>query len=256
MFLKSFIKQYYLNGNVCTVGLRGRGKDMLTANIIALRKAPYISNCNYNCKLAPYIPLQFTKLDIKNNWRNLVSGNIVPYDYPYPEGCDIYISDASVYFPAQYFVELNKEFQNFSGFQSLSRHLGDCNIHVNCQNLNRIWDKLREQSDTYVMCNSCFVFPRLLKFFKSRWVLQVVTCYDNATACENRVKPFKPLPMPLSNKNGQRELIKAKNEELKRAFEEKNGTVKRHLLFYKNKSQYDTRLFKNILKGDKKSLYE
>lgn len=60
----------------------------------------------------------------------------------------------------------------------------------------------------------------------------------------------------MFNKAGQREIIRAKNEELKRAFNERNGTVKRHILIYWNKSNYDTRLFKNILRGDFKELYE
>lgn len=256
MRLKKFIKKYFLDGNVCVVGLRGRGKDMLFANVIKRRKSPYISNCDYNCSNSPYIPLDLKKLDVKNNWKQLANQNIIPYDYPYPEGCDIYISDVGIYFPAQYCNELNKEFPNIATFEALSRQLAQCNVHLNCQNLNRIWDKMREQSDTYIMCNSCFVFPRLLSFLKKRLVLQVVTTYDKAEACQNRVEPFRPIRLPLFNKAGQREIIKAKNEELKRAFNEKNGTVKRHLLLYWNKSKYDTRLFKNILKGDRIENYE
>lgn len=256
MRLKKFIKKYFLMGNVCVVGLRGRGKDMLFGNIIARRKAPYVSNCDYHCRHSPFIRLNVSKLDVRNDWKNFINDNIIPYDYPYPENCDIYISDCGVYFPAQYNGELNKAFPTLSVFEALSRHVGNNNIHLNCQNLNRIWDKMREQSDNYVLCNKCFVFPRLLWWRKKRLVIQTVTCYDKADSCQQRVEPFKPIRLPMFNKAGQREIIRAKNEELKRAFNERNGTVKRHILIYWNKSNYDTRLFKNILRGDFKELYE
>lgn len=44
------IKRMFEDGNVCVVGLRGRGKDMLFANIIARRRKEYISNTDYKVK--------------------------------------------------------------------------------------------------------------------------------------------------------------------------------------------------------------
>jgi hypothetical protein len=243
MLFKKFIKETFERGNVCVVGLRGRGKDMLMSNVADRRKKPYICNTDYHCKndKSVYIPLKLSEFDINNNFIDFVRGQLRYYKHIYNDGTDIYVPDCGVYFPSQYNGELNKRFPSFPIFMALSRQLGQCNVHTNCQNLNRVWDKIREQSDIYVMCEKIKVVGRL--------VFQIVTIYDNADACQNRVKPFKPLKLPIFNKDNQRTIVKAKNEELKRSFEERNGTVKRRLLVYVNHTDYDTRVFKTMLEG-------
>lgn len=238
----SKIKKMFDRGNVCVCGLRGTGKDMLFGNVISRRKRPYISNMDYKCKISVHIPLDFSKIDPLNNYKQFISRDLVHYEYPYPEKCDIYISDAGIYFPSQYCSELNKQYANMPVFQALSRHLGDCNFHVNVQNLNRVWDKIREQSDIYISCQSCHVF------FHGKFVVQTVIIYDNSTACIDRVQPFKPISVPLFGST-QRALMQTKNAELVRSFREKNGTVRKYTFFYRNKTGYDTRLFKSILSG-------
>lgn len=247
MNLKKLLKKYFAEGNVCVTGLRGSGKDMLFANVIAIAKQPYISNMDYKVKRCLHIPLNLVNLDVKNNYNNLISGDIVPYDYPYPENVNIYVSDCGVYFPAQDFTELNRKYPAVVNFQALSRHLGNCNFHINAQNLNRVWDKIREQSDIYIRCLSCKVLK--LPLIRRDLVIQQIITYDNYDACVKRVKPFKNMRVPLMNKAGQRELILNENERYKRDFEERNGTVKKHLLIYFNRSNYDTRYFKKLLKG-------
>ena len=246
------IVKLFENGNVCVTGLRGTGKDMLTANVIARRGEPYVSNMDYIAfkkrlfapkTVMPFIKLDFDKLDVKNNYKALISGDIVPYDYPYPEKVDIYISDCGVYFPSQYCSQLNKEFEEMPVFQALSRHLGDCNFHVNSQNLNRVWDKIREQSDIYIRCKFC-------KVLFGRFVVQKVVVYDKYDACVNRVEPFKPSPVPLLGRN--KDLIRSSNQQRWLDFNERNGSVKAYTLIYRNRSKYDTRLFKKILGGSKK----
>lgn len=249
MRLKRLIKKYFRKGNVCVTGLRGSGKDTLFANITAYSKMPYISNVDYQNK-NPYIPLNLKAWDVKNNFENFINHKIVPYDYPYPDKWDYYISDCGVYFPSQEFCDISRKFPNLGGFQALSRHLGDCNVHINCQNLNRVYLQIREQSDTYIMCEKCFYIPRLIFRHRPKWIFQIVTIYDRYDSCVTRVKPFKPLKVPLFNRGGSRALILNENERYKRDFEERNGTVKRVFLLYKNKSNYDTRLFKSILRGD------
>lgn len=240
MNIKKLTKITFKQGNTCVVGLRGRGKDMLIANVIARRKMAYISNVDYHCQYSEYMPLDLSKLDTGNDYTNFLSQKVKKYIYPYPEGLDIYISDTGIYFPSQYNGELNKQCKSLPVFMALSRQLGQCNVHTNCQNLNRVWDKIREQSDLYIMCNSCKVLFKKI-------VVQRITIYDKADSCQNRVKPFKPLRIPLTNRGGQRPVIRAKNDELKRSFDERNGKVKSYLLIYVNKSKYDTRIFKSML---------
>lgn len=249
MNLKKLDRLYFSQGNVCVDGLRGRGKDMLLANIIYRKNEPYISNIDYKCRTIKkrgnvHIPLDLNAIDVKNNFKQLNADKIIPYDYPYPEDCDIYISDSQLYFPSQYCNELNKAYPNFPNFFALSRQLGNCNIHINTQNLNRLWDKVREQSDYYIKCNKCKVLGKL--------VFQTVTIYDKAQSCIDRVEPFKPLAVPIFAKQEAKAQFKVKNEELLRNFKQNYGSVKRYIIIYINKSKYDTRLFKSIFKGGEK----
>lgn len=239
MGLKKIIK-YFESGNVCVVGLRGCGKDMLFANVIHRRKQPYVSNTNYNCKKSPYIPLDFHALDCKNNWKNFVEGDIIPYEYPYPENCDTYIADCGIYLPSQYCNELNKAYPQFPVYYALSRHIANSNVHFNVQNLNRVWDKLREQSDTYIRTVSCKVL------FK-KWVIQKVVVYDKYQSCVDRVDPYQHIRVPVLGSKELKASLRQKDEEMKRLFKENRGMVKSHILIYKNKSKYDTRLFKGVL---------
>lgn len=242
MKLKKLIKDYYNKGNVCVDGLRGRGKDMLTSNIIYKRATGYISNIDYHCSTAKYTELDLKKLDINNTYDNFINGNINYYDYPYNEKEDIYISDSQLYFPSQYCNELNKKYPRLPGFFQLSRQLGLVNININTQNLGRLWDKLRELSDFYIKCNSCIVLFKKI-------VIQKITIYDKYQSCIDRVEPFKSLKAPLLSKRESKALFKIKNEELLRNFKQNYGMVKRRLLIYINKSNYDTRYFKSLLLG-------
>ena len=175
----------FKSGNTCVTGLRGRGKDLLMSNVVARRKLPYISNIDYHCKSSQYIRLDFPSLDTKNEFQDFIDGTIKKYDYPYPDGADIYISDSGIYLPAQYYTKLDKLYGYLSTFMALSRHLGDCNVHINAQNLNRVWDKVREQSDMYILCRSCKVLFGKLVFMR-------ILVYDKYQSCIDRVKPFKP----------------------------------------------------------------
>lgn len=126
----------FRDGNVCVTGLRGRGKDMLIANVVMRRKKPYVSNVDYGGKWYPFKP---EDIDCgKNTYKEFISGDVNKYVYPYPDGTDIYVSDAGIYFPSQYCGELNKQYPYMATFQQISRHVGKCNFHSNTQNLNRL----------------------------------------------------------------------------------------------------------------------
>lgn len=229
--MKKIINLFEL-GNVCVCGLRGRGKDMLMSNVVVRRGLPYICNTDYGGNWHPFIPFDFNVGG--NTYENFISGDLKPYIFPYEDGTDIYISDGGVYFPSQYCSELNKKYGYFSSFMALSRHLGECNVHFNVQNLNRMWDKIREQSDIYIMCNATKVYFR-------RFVVQRVTIYEKYESCVARVPPFK---RPRVRLNADRKM----NFQLeKQKYEITYGYIKRRLLIYRNKSSYDTRIFRTML---------
>lgn len=231
MKIKKII-QLFEDGNVCVCGLRGKGKDMLMANVIARRKHQYVSNVDYG---GLHNPFTYRAIDCgENTYQNFINANVKRYVYPYPDGTDIYLSDAGIYFPSQFCGDLNRHYQYMAVFQAISRHVGQCNFHFNAQNLNRVWDKIREQSDTYILCRSCWYFHGL--------VIQRVTIYDRYQSAVDRQKPlYLPLPL-LANK----EMKLQRRLEYQR-YEAQHGTIKNGLLIYRNKSDYDTRLFKKIL---------
>ena len=222
-------------GSVCVTGQRGTGKDMLMANVIAYRKAPYVSIMDYECASSEYHLLDFAALSMGGiTYRDLISGNFKKFKYPYPEGADIYITDIGVFFPSQYCNELNKLYPSIPLFMALSRHIADCNVHLNVQNLNRAWDKFREQSDQYITCNRCFVF------FKGKIVLQRITIYDRADSCQARVRPCRV-------RRGRGKEARANVDIYRDNFFNTHGEIRSHWLLYRNKSNYDTRFFKSLL---------
>lgn len=231
MRLVKIIRKFRL-GNVCVCGLRGKGKDMLIANVIQRRKLPYVSNVNYGGKYIDFDPLDYDCGG--NTYRNFIERDIRQYVYPHMDGVDIYISDAGVYFPAQYCNELNRYYGSIATFMALSRQLGDCNVHFNVQNLNRCWDKIREQSDCYIMCNWC-------KVFFGKIVLQRVTLYELYDAAVKRVPVFR-LPKPWFNPD---RVFQWKIQ--KQNYDIAHGEIKTGLLLYWNKSNYNTRIFKEML---------
>lgn len=84
------------DGNVCVCGLRGRGKDLLMSNVAVRRGLDYISNIDYGGK---YHEFNYTELNCgKNTYSHFIDGNVNYYEYPFPDGTDIYLSDAGIYF--------------------------------------------------------------------------------------------------------------------------------------------------------------
>ena len=235
MNLKKIIK-LFKDGNCIVYGLRGSGKDMLTSNVVVRRKLPYVSNVDYG---ADFLPLELDKLDCgKNTYLDFINHTIKPYSFPYVHGTDIYISDGGVYFPAQYVSDLNKRFAFFPTFFALSRHLGLCNVHVNVQSLNRVWDKIREQSDTYILCRKCIVLFHKIVF-------QWVTVYDFYDSAVMKRPAFSLRPKLLSSKE-EKENIRMQ----KVLYDCNYGHIRPMFLCYFNKSSYDTRIFKSMLNGD------
>lgn len=231
MLFHSIVK-LFKDGNVCVCGLRGKGKDVLFGNVIARRDSPYVSNMNYG---GEHHLLDFDKLNCgKNTYDDFINNTIKHYEYPYPEGSDIYLSDAGIYLPAQYTNELNKKYPYLPTYAALSRQISHNNFHFNAQNLNRVWDKFREQSATYIMCRQCFVI--------FGFVIQFITIYDKYDSAVNRVKPCR-VTVPIFNKEAK---IHAKI--YRDDFFNKHGKVENHILIYRHKSEHDSFYFEKLLK--------
>ncbi len=227
------VRRLFARGNVCICGLRGRGKDMLMGNIACRSKRPYASNIDYGGR---YLPLMLSDICVPDVYSNFISGEIVPYSFPYPEGTDIYISDAGVYLPCQYNDRLNRSFAGLCTFAALSRHVGNCNVHYNTQSLNRVWDKMREQSDEYIMTMRC-------KVIFGKFVFQKVRIYEKYQSAVDAVPPLR-LRSPILGSTG-RTMVNIERQK----YEIQYGKIKSRTLFYINKSRYDTRYFRTLLGG-------
>lgn len=230
------IVRLFKKGSVCVVGMRGTGKDMLIGNVIARRKRPYYSNVDYCAPKSQYYPLHYKELSVGGNtYRNFLEENIRPYKCTFEEETDIYISDIGILFPSQYCNELNRDYSSVPLHLALSRQLHSGSVHLNTQVYSRAWDKFREQSDNYIMCEWCKVIKG--------WVFQSVIIYDKAESCQARIRPCR-ISTPMLG-NGKTDVRIYKDQ-----FYNQHGRVDRHLLIYRNRSKYDTRIFREILKGE------
>lgn len=227
--MKKIIK-LFKSGNVQIDGKKGRGKDLLTANVIARRNIPYVSNIDYGYMRIPY---EYEMISVKNNYRNFIENKFNPYNYPLPDKVDLYLSDCGIYFPSQYCGELNKLYSDLPVFMALSRHLGECNVHTNAQYLGRVWDKIREQGDIYIKCVG-------VKVLFGKLVIQKVRIYEKYESCLNNVMPLR-VKVPFTPK--ERSMVEIERQK----YLNQHGKIVTRLLIYWNKAKYDTRAFKSKL---------
>lgn len=224
-------------GNVCVSGKRGRGKDLLTANVVIRRKKPYISNINYG---GEYIPFNYEDINIGTSYQDFLDNKIKQYKFPYEDGTDIYLSDTGVYFPAQYCSELDRKYKSLPVYMALSRHISLSNFHTNCQAFARVYNKIREQSDQYILCRKCFYLGKYIPFLKI--VFQQIGIYERMETAEESRLPLK-IPLPFLASREQKTMKAIKLAEYKA----QHGMIAIRWLIYWNKSKYNTRHFKEIL---------
>lgn len=238
--LFSNVIKLFKKGNVCVTGLRGTGKDLLMGNVIVRRKKEYVSNLEYDNK-GLWFSLDYSLIDLgKNSFKDLLEGNVKYYKYTYPQGSDIYISDVGCYFPSQYCNELNRDYKYLPLYMALSRQVSHNNVHINVQNLNRAWDKIREQSDTYIRCRKCiYIFG---------FVIQFITIYDKYQSCVDRVSPCRIHEPLFADKE-----VRTNVQMYRDKFFNQYGSVKNKILIYFNRSKHDTYYFEKLFeRGIKK----
>jgi hypothetical protein len=230
MRLKSIIEMFE-KGNVLVYGVKGSGKDMLFGNVVVRRKKPYMSTVDYGGK---FIPWDYAKIELAGNtYRNFISGKLKRFVCPLPDGTDVYVPDVGVMFPAQYCNEINRDYKSFGSYLALSRHLHLGAFHCNTQAIRRPYDKIREQADQYILCIECKVF--------GGWVYQKIRIYELYESADRKIPPFR-LPRPWFNADRKQRWMMEKER-----YEQTYGYVRECVLFYRNRSKYDTRIFKTML---------
>lgn len=226
------IRYHFKIGNVIVCGHKGTGKDLVFQWIINKRKQFYYSNISYGGK-HKIIKL----LDVSvapNTYDNLIKDNVTKIEHAFKEGKDIYISDGGNFLPSQMDSILHKRFPSMPIYYSLSRHLYNNNVHVNTQNIERIWKALREQADFYI------TVKRTYKIF-GLFITKVYT-YDKYESCKANILPLKKRMLnKLSRANV--DLYNAQNGDIRKCY----------IIQTKKRLKYDTRAFEKILlKGRRK----
>lgn len=233
---RRFICSKFISGNIIVAGKKGNGKDLLFNYVINARKSKCKSNIQYNDALCEKAGLDYLLLKDENEkqltYNDFLQGKFKTINKKIEECKDYYISDAGVWLPSQNQSELCKQFPSLPITYALSRHLARMNIHANTQNLNRVWDKLREQADGYFIVRktvkiACFFFTKL-------------TYYDDYERALHNLRPFH------ANK-----LLSSKE---KRALQEQytatNGLIIDMWIVQKSKKlKYDTREFHKTIYG-------
>lgn len=223
------LKRTFNIHNVAIYGAKGKGKDLLTQLVINLKKKPYLSNIDYG---GHFIPIELKDLNINpNTYEEFINGEVIKIDKKQEwEGLDVYISDCGVFLPSTYDMLLNKTYKSLPIYYALSRHLYNSNINFNTQALNRVWIKLREQADYYVLCRGIIKLPF--------HILICITYYDNY---ESALRKQKPVRKGLFNKFRKSE---------KAIYDATYGDIHNSIVVIKKKHiHYDTRYFHRVVFG-------
>lgn len=224
----------FRSGNVIVAGHKGTGKDLLFNFVITERERDgeiHASNIRYTDQTHILSPQHFMLND--NTISNFVSNKFSRESKHFTEKEDYYISEAGLAFPNWARAELEKKYRSLPITFALSRHLGDFSIHANVQNYTRLWDKLREQADTYIWCEHATV--------RGKKVSQTFVIYNRAESAIDHIQPFEC----------RRNFWGAKVKEDKAyavTFNAKYGYIERLTLKYKLADKpYDTRAFYKAL---------
>ncbi len=229
---KKFILRVFDNGSVIVTGHKRRGKDMLFSWVVNTKNKPCLSNMKYSEKTT-IVDIAELNLGV-NDYKRFISGNIEKIEkHEEWEGQDYYLGDGGIYLPSQHQEQLVKQYPTLPLFYAISKQLYDMNIHVNVQNLPRLWDKLREHGDYYIECRGCKkIIGRLFRL--------KCTFYDRYETAAQRMQPFAV----------DRHLIMKDRSQmaLKKQYDSTNGTIRKMVIYIRiAKKHYDTREFHNTL---------
>ena len=214
----SYTAKQFSKQNVIVTGKKGAGKDVLFSAVINRRRKKCYSNIDFG-KYSIVKPIAYLNT-LPNTYENLLENKITIIEKNIEERTDYYLSDGGIYLPSQYDIALCKSdnYKSLPIFYALSRHLGNMNVHVNVQNINRLWIKLREHADYYINCKLCVNL--------GLWLYLKTVHYEDYDDCLNNKLPTR------------------------RRIDESKGHIEyRRYLIPKRFLTYDTRYFHKVFYG-------
>lgn len=225
------LKWIFENENTIVFGTKGSGKDLIFNKVINYRNIPVYANIQYSKELCTIKDIKDFSVE-PNTFEDIINNSVKPIKKINKEGCDYYISDGGNYLPSQYNNILIKKYPSFPTYYSFSRHLTNSNIHINTQNLMRVWDKLREQAGFFVLAvETKHIFNMLI----TQYIF-----YDRIDSAQSKLRPYESTGLIKHSES------RANEEE----FICKNGRVERYYIcqFTKN-VHYDSRWAHRLFYG-------
>lgn len=199
--------------NTLIAGLPRTGKGLLMAQLIYLRGEKHYCTQRYNNQTEVIDVVDVSMGE--NTYEDVLQGIIRPFERVFEKDCRIYLPDTALTLPCQYWKELDKNFKSMPLFFPLTGQMHNY-IVADCQQFNRLWDKLREQMGAYILVDGH-------KEFKKYFILDILYYEKYETALSGRG--------PYYGFN-------------RIEFERKNGKIEQHSIkVYKKYLEYDTEYF-------------
>lgn len=230
-----FVVRNFQRCNVVVDGKKGKGKDLLFQYVISKRRKAYYSNIDYGGK---YEHVEVRDISVApNTYAEFIKGKVTEVPRRFAERKDVYLSDGGIYLPSYMDSQLYKAYPSFPIYYALSRHLADHNIHVNVQNLGRLWKALREQADFFVHVKSNLKLP----FF----ILVKCYTYDNINSAMEAIAPLKGRWFNKFSK-AETDVYNATHGEIRGGW----------IALRKSKIAYNTRALEPVLYGEQERIVE
>lgn len=224
-----YVVKGFEHGNTIVDGHKGKGKDLVFQYVINKRKKPYYANIDYG---GEHTNISCREISIEpNTYDNFINDNVTPIKRQFVENKDFYISDGGIFLPSYADSTLHKTYKSMPLFYPMSRHISNSNVHVNIQNMARLWKPLREQADFFVHVKGRLRLPG--------FILVHANTYDKAESAEKCLEPLKGRWFNQYSK-AEVDIYKAEHGEIKSGW----------LIIRKKRIKYDTRAFEKIIYGD------
>ncbi len=225
----NFLTRQFTYQNVIVFGKKRTGKDLIFQYVINKINKPHYANQSYGKKT---IVESISSLSVApNTFEDCIDNKFIVVKPLLKAGYNFYVSDGGIFLPSQYNTILNKKYPSFPIYYALSGQIRHMNIHVNVQNILRLWDKIREQADYYV---------RAVKTVNLPFYLAVkVICYEEY---EDAINNLKTLKVGFFGNKFEKALKRVENSA--------RGDIRSFWIFVRKKSiKYDTHYFEKVFYG-------
>lgn len=207
-------------------GKKGKGKTLLFSEMTRMdKKKGYLSNTDFKHKKQTLINPSDISI-YPNTWEDILNGKYVKIEKKEFEGKPVYLDDSGIFLPNFADAMLKRLYPSMPPAFAVWRHLYNAPIHINSQDVNRVWKLLKEQQNGAIQCRKTV---RIGPF-----AFIHCTYYSNL---ESAAKELYPMKDTIFNKYNKAEL---------NLYTANNGIIKDFIIFAPTwRNKYDSRYFKS-----------